>query len=397
MDTRLPNRFDTAPSAVRNLTLRWQRSSLRLRVILAIAALALLVLLTWHYFGQQTPGSTPAPPPVTVATAQTRDVTAVENTIGTVVAVATVQVTSQVSGQLLSASFAEGQIVRADSVLFQIDPRPFAAALQQAQAALARDQANAISAAHDKARFLALAAQGAASSEQRDQAVAAADADATIVKADSAAIAAAQLNLGYATIRSPITGKTGPLLVQPGNLVTANNSASPLVTITQIQPIKVSVSLPQSDLPRLMQQMRAGKLNLEVNLHGGPIIAAPVNFIGNQVDARTGTIELRANFPNVDYRLVPGQLVDAGVTMNDYPDATVVPREAVNLGPTNRYVYVVSKDNLAQMRHVSVLYDDGTNAAVAGDIKPGDTVIVEGQLRVLPGKPVAIAHGALQP
>lgn len=396
MDIRLPNSFEAAPTTARALKERWQRSSIALRFVLATAGLVLAALVFWHFLAPGGQPETAPPPPVTVAPVQTKDVTAVERTIGTVVAVSTVQVAAQVSGQLMSAAFSEGQIVHAGDVLFQIDSRPFTAALQQAQAALARDQANATSAAHDKARFLALAAQGAASSQQRDQAIAAADADAAIVKADQAAIAAAQLNLGYTTIRSPITGKTGPILVQPGNLITANSTASPLVVITQIQPIKVSVSLPQSDLPRLMQQMRAGKLNAIVDLHNGPRMTAPIDFIGNQVDARTGTIELRATFSNQDDRLVPGQLVDTGVTMNDYPRATVVPHDAVNLGPANRYVYVVGKDDVVEMHEVNVLYDDGTSAVIAGDVKPGETVIVEGQLRVQPGTSVTIARRVAQ-
>ena len=398
MNIRLPNSFDAAPSAVRDIPVMWRRSSSRLRWVVGIAALAVLVVLAvvvGRYIfgsGQETPQA--PPPPVTVARAQMRNVTAVEHTIGTVVSIATVQVQAQVSGQLVSAPFKEGQIVHAGDVLFQIDPRPFTAALLQAKAALARDEANTISAQRDKARFLSLAAQGAASGQQRDQAVATADADAAIVKSDKAAIAVAELNLGYATIRSPINGKTGPILVQPGNLITANNSAAPLVTITELRPIKVSASLPQSDLPRLFQQMRAGRLNAIVDLHSGAPITAPVDFIGNQVDARTGTIELRATFPNDDFRLVPGALVDIGITMNDYQNAIVVPRDAVNNGPNNRYVYVIAKDGTARLHYVSVLNDDGTNAAVKGDVKAGDDVIVEGQLRVIDGKPVAIVHRA---
>lgn len=408
MDMKLPASFETAPSAAQRFVGQWRRLSERTRVvlgvtgaailgivgavILGVSAAAIVVALLWHFTTPADQEPAAPPPPVTIAHARVRDVTAMEHTIGTVVSVATVQVTAQVSGQLLNATFREGQIVHAGDLLFQIDPRPFAAALQQAQATLARDQANALSAAHDKARFTALAAQGAASSQQRDQAIAAADADAAVVKADRAAIAMAQLNLGFTTIRSPITGKTGPILVQPGNLVTANNTASPLVVITQVQPIKVSVSLPQAELPQLIQQMRTGRLNAIVNLHNGAPLEQAIDFIGNQVDARTGTIELRATFANTDYRLVPGQLVDTAITTSQYSNAIVVPRDAVNLGPANRYVYVVGKDNIARMHDVSVLYDDGSNAAITGDVKSGDTVIVEGQLRVQPGSAVQIAR-----
>jgi multidrug efflux system membrane fusion protein len=370
-----------------------QRRSPRSRVILGIAGAVVVVAGAWYFLSSKpVPGVAP-PPPVTVARAGVSNVTALERSVGTVVAVSTVSVSAQVSGQLMSAGFQEGQIVHAGDLLFRIDPRPFAAALQQAQAALARDQANTSNAERDKARYTALLAQGAASIQQSDQAIATADADEATVKADKAAVAVAQLNLDFATIRSPITGKTGPILVQPGNLITASNAASPLVTITQLQPIKVSISMPQSDLPRLVQQMHAGKLSAVVNLHSGAPVTAPVDFIGNQVDAKTGTIELRATFPNTDGRLVQGQLVDVGVSMNQYAHATVVPRDAVNLGPSGSYVYVVGKDGIAQMHSVTELYDDGTNAAITGDVKPGDTVIMQGQLRVIPGHAVSIASG----
>jgi multidrug efflux system membrane fusion protein len=393
MNVRLPHAFDAAPAGADGRPPRWRRDAPLLPVVLGIAALALAVILAWHFLAPAAAPQAPPPPPVTVARAQVKNVTVQQHSIGTVVAMATVSITAQVSGQLMSAGFREGQTVHEGDLLFQIDPRPFAAALEQAQAALARDEANAANAERDKTRYIALFAQRAASAQLRDQAVATAAADEAIVKSDKAAVTVAQLNLGYATIRSPINGKTGPILVQPGNLITANTSANPLVTITQIQPIKVSVSLPQSDVPRLVAQMRAGKLNALISLDGGAPITAPIDFIGNQVDARTGTIELRATFPNSDGRLVPGQLVDVGVSMQQYPDAIVVPREAVNLGPANDYVYVVSKDDIAQLRNVTELYDDGTNAAITGDVKAGDTVIVQGQLRVQSGRAVTIADG----
>jgi len=393
MDARVTNTFDPAEAAAGDLSWGRQRSSSTPKVILGLVATALVITGTWYFLSPKIAAPPAPPPPVTVARAGTGNVTALERSVGTVVAVSTVSVSAQVSGQLMSAGFQEGQIVRAGDLLFKIDPRPFAAALQQAEAALARDQANTSNAERDKARYTALLAQGAASIQQSDQAIATADADEATVKADKAAVTVAGLNLEYATIRSPITGKTGPILVQPGNLITASNAASPLVTITQLQPIKVSISLPQADLPRLAEQMQAGKLNAVVNLHSGPPITAPIDFIGNQVDAKTGTIELRATFPNADGRLVPGQLVDVGVSMNQYAHATVVPRDAVNLGPAGSYVYVVGKDGIATMHNVTELNDDGTTAAITGDVKPGDIVIMQGQLRVIPGHAVSIASG----
>jgi multidrug efflux system membrane fusion protein len=367
----------------------------RTRLVVGAVLVLLAAALLWRIFGssnQQT--RVFQPPPVHVSVAQEKDVTGFRHSIGTVVALSTVQVTSLVTGELLSAGFTEGQIVRAGQLLFQIDPRPFAAALAQAKANLARDTANMISAEHDRDRFTALAAQGAASAQQRDQAVAAAKADEGTVAADRATIETAQLNLGYTKIASPITGKTGAILVQPGNLVTANNTASPLVIIAQLQPIKVSMFLPQSDLPAIQQQMTAHRLQMVLDPAGGAALSAPVNFVGNQVDPKTGTVELRATLDNRDLRLVPGQLVDAQVSLSRFPHAIVVPRDAVNIGPESRYLFVVGADSRAAMRPVKVLYDDGVDAAVEGAVKPGERVIVEGQLRVIPDKSVQVLRSA---
>ncbi len=394
MDTRTPASLQF-PGA-RTVRETFAQTNPRLRLILGIAGAAILVFLAWRYFT----GGTEAPhkpvPPVHVAAAQMKNMDVVEHTIGTVLAQATVNVNAQVSGPLLAADFKEGQLVKAGDLLFQIDPRPYQAALEQAQAALAKDAANLASAQNDERRYVALFKQNAASATQRDQAVAAAKANAALVASDKAAIDLATLNLGYTQIRSPINGKTGPILVQPGNLVSAasaNASASPLVTITQIQPVKVSFFLPQSELPQIQNQMANGGLSVVIPMDGakGGSEIAPVNFVGNAVSAQTGTIELRATFTNDDLRLVPGQMVNVGITMRMLKNVVVVPRDAVNAGPDGSYVYVVDKALKADQKPVTVLNDDGTNMAIQGDVKPGDKVITEGQLRVLPGMTVAIS------
>lgn len=383
----------TAPTAANPRT----RRSQRVKVIAGLVGALLLAAILWRTFaGPSEHGPRPGPPPVRVARVEVKDVAGLAHSIGTVVAVSTVQVTALLTGQLLSTGFAEGQIVKPGQVLFQIDPRPFAAALEQARATLARDIALSISAQNDKIRYTNLAAQGAASAQQRDQALATANSDAATVQADRAAVKTAELNLGYTTIHSPIAGKTGPLLIQPGNLVTANNTASPLVTITQLQPIKVSLFLPQSQLPAIQQQMVAKKLTMTLNVGAGAPIVAPVDFIGNQVDAKTGTVELRATFGNTDFRLVPGQFVDAAVSLQHYLHAIVVPREAVNIGPDSLYVFVIDNRKVAGMRPVRLLYDDGTNDVVEGNVRAGEQVVVEGQLRVVPGKPVQVI-GTVKP
>ncbi len=399
MNIRISNPLQVAPSAVQDSPGEYRPAGSRSTLVLGLIALVLIAALVWHVlWGASAPPPKGTPvPPVNIALVQEKTVAGLAHSIATVVPVSTVQVTALVTGQLLSTGFAEGQIVKTGQVIFQIDPKPFAAALAQAHATLARDIAMNASAQNDKTRYMNLAAQGAATAQQRDQAVAAAGADAATIEADKAAVQTAELNLGYTTIRSPITGKTGPILIQPGNLITANNNASPLVTITQLQPIKVSMFLPQSDLPRIQAQMATKKLMMKLSPGGGAPVMAPVNFVGNQVDAKTGTVELRATFGNADFRLVPGQYVDAAVALDDYPHAIVVPREAVNIGPENRYVFVVGNDNVAAMRPVNLIYDDGSDDVIEGDVKPGDKVIVEGQLRVNPGNRVQVMNAPNAP
>jgi multidrug efflux system membrane fusion protein len=360
------------------------------------AAILIAALVIWRLFfagGGHPPA--PAPPPVRVGIAQIQNVTVQEHTIGTIMANQTVQVTSRVDGQMVAAHFKEGDIVKKGDLLFQLDARPFQAALAQAIATQQRDQASLSSARNDAVRYAALAAQGAASRSQADQFTAQAKALAATVAADKALVETARLNVIYAQIRSPITGKTGPILIQPGNIVPANGT-SPLVVIMQVQPVKVSLFLPQSDLPRIQAQMKAHRLFAILQVHdaANTRLTAPIDFIGNAVDNTTGTVELRVTFNNGDLRLVPGQLLDISVSLAELPNTTVVPREAVNLGPASRYVFVVDRQNKAQMVPVTVLYDNGLIDAISGNVRAGDRVITDGQLRVVAGAPVTVLKGS---
>jgi multidrug efflux system membrane fusion protein len=303
-----------------------------------------------------------------------------------------------------SAAFREGQLVKAGDLLFQIDPRPYQASLAQARADLAKDQAQLTNAVNNEKRTRSVFDEHLTSAEQLDAVIAATGSAKAAVQADQAAVDIAALNLDYTRIRSPIDGKTGAILVQPGNLV-AVNGTSPLVTITQIQPIKVSFALPQSDLPQIETRAGAGGLVATVEPRGADAGAentggsdgdtAPVDFVSNRVDDATGTIELRATLPNADAALVPGQLVDVQVRLDTLPLATVVPRAAVNDGPDGQFAYVVTADRRAEQRIVRVLFDDGADAAIDGDVRPGELVIVEGQLRVVPG--AAVSYDQAQP
>lgn len=332
--------------------------------------------------------------PVKVAAVTRREMAVTEHTIGTVIANSTVQVTARVTGQLVAAHFKEGQFVKTGDLLFQIDPRPYQAALNQALATEAHDQAQLENAQRDARRYSALFAQNAISVQQRDLAQANAQALEASVQSDRAAVQVARLNLDYTRIRATMNGKTGAILVQPGNMVTASSSvsASSLVTINEVQPVKISFALPQSDLPRIQARQRSKGLVASIHLENsaGKARSAPVDFIGNAVNNTTGTIELRATFPNADLSLVPGQLVDVGVELNSIPNALIVPHDAINEGPDGQqYVYAIH-DGKALLKPVTVLFDDTKNVAVTGQLTPGEQVVIDGQLRIVPGAGVFV-------
>ncbi len=331
--------------------------------------------------------------PVRVAVVEQRDMAVVERSLGSVVANTLVQLSARVQGTLESAHFKEGQFVKKDELLFQIDPRPFQAALAQAEAIYRRDQAQLTNALRDKQRYATLRQQGAISAQQSDTSDTNADVVSATVAADKAALDMARLNLGYSQIRSPVDGKTGPILVQPGNMISSSNGATAaLVTIAQVRPIKISFTLPQSDLPRIQARQQTQPLlaSLDVHDRAGHILAAPVDFTSNIVSNQSGTIELRATFANTDLSLVPGQLVNVTVQLNDIPHALVVARDAINDSPSGSFVFVV-REGKAFQTPVEVLTDDGTNAAISGSgVAAGDTVVIEGQLRVTPGGAVRV-------
>jgi multidrug efflux system membrane fusion protein len=355
-------------------------------------AALLLALGGFWYFTHAGQGAKPrlaVAAPVKVAPVQQRNMAVIERTIGTVLANSTVSVNARVQGQLVKAFFKEGQMVKTGDLLFQIDPRPYQATYDNAMASLASAKAK-----FD--RYTRLKNQNAISPQDVD------DAQASYLEAKAMA-ESARLNLEFTAIHAPVNGKTGPILIQPGNMVMAASSgspsATPLVTLNEIQPVKISLSLPQSDLPRIQEMARTRGLTLTINMHdagGGKDITAKVDFISNAVTGNTGTIELRATYPNADMALVPGQLVDVVVALSEIPDAIIVPRDAVNTGPEGQYVYAV-KDGTAQQVPVKVLFDDNVNDAVEGSLKAGQQVIVEGQLRVVPGAKVVVSGARKHP
>ena len=351
-------------------------------IAIGCAALAVMLGGFWYFTHKSAPPPRRAQAaPVRVAAVDVGNMPVIERTIGTVMANSTVQINARIQGQMIKAYFKEGQMVKQGDILFQIDPRPYQATYDNAMAQLATAKAKAD-------RYTRLTAQNAIAGQQFD------DAQAEYLEA-KAAVESARLNVEFTTIRAPVNGKTGAILIQPGNMVaasTASTNATPLVTINEIQPVKISLALPQSDLPRIQEMQRTKGLTITVALHnagGGSDIQVPVNFIGNAVTNNTGTIELRGSYDNPDMALVPGQLVDVVVALSEIPNATLVPRESVNTGPDGQFVYAI-KDGTAQQVPVKVLFDDGVHDAVSGNLKKGDLVVTEGQLRIIPGAKVNI-------
>jgi multidrug efflux system membrane fusion protein len=347
-----------------------------------IGGVALIALVGgyWYFTQDKAPArARRVPIPVRVGAVTQYDMPVVEHTLGTVVPFTTVQVSPRVSGVIENADFKEGQTVKKGDLLFEIDPRPYQAAYDNAVATEADAKAKAD-------RYTRLYQQNAVGAQDQDDAQAAYG----VAKAN---VDAARLNLEFTKIRSPVDGKTGPILVQQGNMVIANLTTTPLVTIDQFQPIKVSFSLPQTDLPRIQARQKTPQgLVATVNLQdqGGEQVQAPVDFVSNAVNNVSGTIELRATFKNTDSALVPGQLVNVTVQLNDIPDAIVVPHQSVNIGPDGDFIYVL-KDSKSVVTPVKVLFDDGGNTAVTGDLTVGEQVVTDGQLRLVPGSTVAIA------
>src|SRR5215475_2587460 len=283
----------------------WMASSGKTRALIALVLVAGVAAAGYTLYSRPAaPPASAAKPrtsaivPVVVAPVTTGEFQVKDHTIGTVSIDATVQIKSRVEGQVVAAEFSEGQLVRKGDLLFRIDPLPFQAEVQQAEAALARDQAQLSNAQSDLKRFSTLASKGFATTQQQEQANAQAKVMSAAIMADQAAIDLAKLQLSYTEIRSPIDGKTGRILVEPGNLVKANDL--PLVVINQLQPIAVSLSLPQQDLPLLQHRLAKGKLNVVVTIPGDsrPAMRGKVDFINNAVDSATGTIELKAIFDN---------------------------------------------------------------------------------------------------
>jgi len=330
-----------------------------------------------------------AAPPVPVVTAASRrgDLPVYLTALGSVTPLQTVTVRSRVDGQLLRTHFTEGQLVHAGDVIAEIDPRPFEAQLAQAEGQLARDRAGLANARTDLARYQRLVRQEMIARQQYDAQVMSVQQLEAAIRADEGAIQGIRLNLTYARITAPITGRVGLRLVDPGNIVHASDAGG-LVVITQVEPIAVVFTVPEDSLPPLVRQYRAGAAvpvdafdrEMKSRLAGGTLTA-----IDNQIDPATGTVKLKATFANHDGALFPNQFVNARVLVTVLRETVLAPAEAVQRGPQGAFVYVVKPDKTVDLRRIDVGPTEGGVVAVRTGLEPGETLVVDGAEKVQPG------------
>jgi multidrug efflux system membrane fusion protein len=325
--------------------------------------------------------------PVQVAVAVRQDVPRQVESIGAAQALRSVTVKSQIDGVIAAIHFREGDEVKAGDLLVTLDRRPFENSLRMAQAALANARAEGDQARADEARYQRLNQEDAISKEQYAQLVTKVETTQAQIQSAAAAVANAQLQLGYTEIRAPIDGRTGQLLLHEGALVKANDSASSLVTLNQIAPIAVAYAVPETELAAIRAAQADGDIAVSVkdrdtalNLTGGRLM-----FIDNTVDVSTGTITLKAVFPNESHLLWPGQFVHVTTQTGMDRAVIVVPSTAIMAGQKGATAYIMKPDRTVELRDVKIMRTDGDNTLVAAGIGAGDTVVTDGQLRLLPG------------
>ncbi|MGB7043556.1 MAG: MdtA/MuxA family multidrug efflux RND transporter periplasmic adaptor subunit, partial [Methylocella sp.] len=335
-------------------------------------------------------GKETAPQPVGVATIGTGDIKVVVTALGTVTPIATVTVMTQVNGQLLEVGFKEGQSVKKGDFLAQIDPRPFQLAEAQYEGQLVHDQGLLDQAKMDLIRYQTLAKQNSIARQTAEDQVFIVKQDEGAVKTDQAQIDAQKLNLIYARIVSPIDGRVGLRLVDPGNYVQTTNTTG-LAVIAQMHPITVIFVVPEDDIPEIMAAMRAGRA-LEVTAYDRanvtPLSVGKVEALDSQIDPTTGTVKLRANFDNLDDKLFPNQFVNARLLIKTLRGVVTVPSNAVQHGAPGTYVYVVGADDTVSARTVNLGPLDGAMFAVNAGLSPGDRVVVDGADRLRDGAKV---------
>jgi membrane fusion protein, multidrug efflux system len=361
----------------------------------ARVALAVLGFLSVFLIGCATKTAQTAPNftvPVTVAKVVQKTVPIELTAIGSADAYSNVSIKAQVNAVLEEVHIKEGQFVEKGDLLFTLDARPFEAAMAQAQANLARDKAQAELNDVQARRYAELYKAGVAAKEQLDQMQANADAQQAAVRADEAAVESARLQLSYCKIYAPTSGRTGALQVYPGNIV-KQNDVPVLIVINQVTPIYIDFSIPEQYLGSVDTFMKRGRLAVEATPYGEtkPEVGY-LTFIDNSVDTTTGTIKLKATFENGDHRLWPGQFSTVLLRLAEDENATVVPNQAVQTGQNGDTIWVVKPDKTVEQRTVKVGRTVGTESVILSGVHPGETVVTDGQLRLIPDMRVQILN-----
>lgn len=399
---------------------------------LGVVAIGLVAWVLFHKKPEKK--ATPHQIPVTAIKAVSQDFQMTTTAIGAAQAWTSDLIFAQVSGKLISVNFTEGSEVKAGQVLAEVDPRPYQAALAQAQGTLKRDQATLAGARRDLVRYQHLSGEGGVSRQILEDEEATVGQDEGTVEIDKAAVAAAKLNLEFCQIVSPVSGRTGVRLVDPGNLVSASgsvssvantssatssasgasagasnasastgpssssgsSSGSAIVVVNKIQPIAVNFSVPQGEFQHLGEVSGGFTKALQVQAvsqeTGLLLDTGELRVVDNRVDQATGTVQLKASFSNAKRTLWPGQFVNVRLGVEKLPNAVLIPLSAVNRGPKGQYAFVVGPDNKVSMQPIVLVTTQGQTAVVKSGVKPGDVVVTDGQMTLNPGALVKVSH-----
>jgi multidrug efflux system membrane fusion protein len=369
---------------------------------LFVVVLAVAAFVAWERWEKLAPGTLPekktaekAAPPQTIraAQAQTGDMPITIDALGTVTPLAVVTIRTQISGRLMSVGFTEGQMVKTGDFLAQIDPRPYEAALAQAQAQLAKDTALLQQAQSDLARYQTLSKQDSISRQQVDDQAFLVAQDKAAIASDQAQIDTANLNIGYTRITSPITGRVGLRLIDPGNYVQPSDTNG-LVVVTELDPISILFSTPEDNLPRISARLKAaGSLPVTAfdRANVQELEKGELTTFDNQIDTTTGTFKLRANFPNPDNKLFPNQFVNVRLLVDTLTGVILVPNAAVQLGQSGPFVYVVNDGKTVEVRNVKTGPADSAHTVIESGLKAGESVVTDGVDRLKDGAEIRFA------
>ncbi len=369
--------------------------STNFRILLLAVTMAALTLLSACVGTKAAPGP-PPPVPVLAATVQQKNVPIQVHAIGAVEAYSTVSVKTQITGELTGVYFKEGDDVQKGQLIFTLDKRPLEADVRRAEGALGRDEAQAQNALSEQRRYESLVKAGVVSTQEYDRVASNAAALEAAVRADKGALENAKVQLVYASIYSPINGRTGNLIVHQGNMIKANDNP-PLVNINQVQPIYVTFTVPQQYLADVKRYSGSGSLPVQAAIPNDPrgAVTGKLSFIDNMVDAATGTIKLKGVFANGDRRLWPGQFVDAYLTLKTQSNALVIPSQAIQNGQQGTYVFVIKDDNTVEARPITTTDAQQTGEVIVQKgLAAGERIVTDGQLRLVPGSKVQIKQAA---